>query len=209
MNISILNYQQYQIEKFSFAPFELNKYADIVFHKDKEMLGAYKWLFSSHQEPKSVFEIGIKQGGSLVLWKELFPSAKVAGLDIDLNQIQPSAREYFSQKGIEAFNGTGMNQVTLNKIVDGTFGGKVDLIIDDGGHTMETIRTAFKTLWEKLSPEGLYVIEDWSSLHQIHRMEFLGELIEFLIGAWEQKATGSNCPYSIHLFRNFIAINKK
>ena len=39
-------------------------------------------------------------------------------------------------------------------------GGDFDMIIDDGGHTMEQMQVSLNYLWDELKSGGLYVIED-------------------------------------------------
>ena len=42
-------------------------------------------------------------------------------------------------------------------------GGDFDMIIDDGGHTMEQMQTSLNHLWDSLKSGGVYVIEDLHS----------------------------------------------
>lgn len=51
---------------------------------------------------------------------------------------------------------TFLEQFAADTTVDGLF----DIIIDDGGHTMEQQVTSLEHLWPIVKPGGLYVIED-------------------------------------------------
>lgn len=41
-----------------------------------------------------------------------------------------------------------------------TYGGDFDIIIDDGGHTMDQQKTSLQHLWKAIKPGGLYFCED-------------------------------------------------
>ena len=41
-----------------------------------------------------------------------------------------------------------------------TYGGDFDIIIDDGGHTMDQQKTSLQHLWKAVKPGGLYFCED-------------------------------------------------
>ena len=56
-------------------------------------------------------------------------------------------------------------------------GGDFDMIIDDGGHTMEQMQISLNYLWDQVKPGGLYVIEDLHSCVQI----VIGKLIELKV----------------------------
>ena len=58
---------------------------DIVIHKNRATLNCYYLLFEEFL-PQSVFEIGVKEGGSLCLWYEVL-GCRVVGVDIDISQL--------------------------------------------------------------------------------------------------------------------------
>jgi hypothetical protein len=49
--------------------------------------------------------------------------------------------------------------VFLQKFIDET-GGNFDIVIDDGGHTMNQQRVSLEKLWQIVKPGGYYFIED-------------------------------------------------
>jgi hypothetical protein len=50
----------------------------------------------------------------------------------------------------------------VTQIVDDAVGGEpLDLVIDDASHLLEQSRSTFNTLFPRLRPGGLYVLEDW------------------------------------------------
>lgn len=203
----MFEYTQRQIGGYSFAPYELNKSADIIYHKDKQTLEAYQWVFQHYPNPTSIFEVGLKNGGSLVLWKEQFPECKVSGIEIDCRQISDAAKKVLSDSGIVYLDGDVQDSNKLLSFCKSL--GDIDLIIDDGQHNLETLRASFKSLYPILKSGGLFIIEDWQSLHTTHRIMYLQELIDFMIEYWVDKESGKDKPYVIHLIRNMIVIQKK
>jgi len=114
---------------------------------------AFDWHFERRQnEPLNLLEIGIQNGGSLFAWQQYFPQAKITGIDID-----ESCRK-FEEGNIKVFVGDQADVKFLESVNKET--GPYDIIIDDGGHTMNQQITSFKTLFPLLKDGGVYVIED-------------------------------------------------
>jgi SAM-dependent methyltransferase len=99
-----------------------------------------------------VFEIGISEGASLVLWEKYFPKATVYGIDI----LDKSALE---SKRIKTFVADQADRSQLAAFID-KFGGDFDFILDDGGHTMPQQQISFGFLFQYVRPGGYYIIED-------------------------------------------------
>src|SRR3990172_8866050 len=58
----------------------------IFSQKSPKMIQFYRRLLLGFaDEPKRIFEIGIKNGGSLMLWRTLFPQATIVGMDLGLS----------------------------------------------------------------------------------------------------------------------------
>ena len=112
-----------------------------------------------------VLEIGVETGRSHRLWLEYFPNAKIYGYDIfeygydELQRLQEG--NPFLDRSV-MFKGDQSNVEHLNKFKS-EHGGNFDMIIDDGGHTMEQMQTSLNHLWDLLKPGGVYVIEDLHS----------------------------------------------
>ena len=128
----------------------------------------------------SILEIGILHGGSLQMWKEYFGSnAKIYGIDIN-----PKCKE-FEEKNVEIFIGSQSDRNFLREIKSRI--PKIDILIDDGGHTMEQQITTFEELFEHVDENGVYLCED---LH---------------ISYWEEFGGGYKNPSSyIEYSKNFI-----
>ena len=111
------------------------------------------YLENLRDEDISMLEIGVQGGGSIKSWREYFPKAKIYGLDID------DCKQY-EDKNIKIFIGDQADKKYLNQIIE-EIDEKLDLIIDDGGHTMEQQINSFLVLFPKLLKNGgIYIIED-------------------------------------------------
>jgi len=109
-------------------------------------------IFLEHfrNEVFSMLEIGLSRLGSMKLWKEYFPNARIYGVDC-LDDIQ--------EEGAIIFKGDQSNHDDLAKICD-QIPGKLKFIIDDGSHVPEHQIISLNFLWDKLDDGGIYIIED-------------------------------------------------
>ncbi len=90
----------------------------------------------------------------LELWKELFPNAKIYALDIN-----PECTEYEDWPRVKITIGSQNDPVALEEWTQQVTD-PIDVIIDDGSHVMEHLKTSFMHLFPKLRPGGIYVLED-------------------------------------------------
>ncbi len=142
--------------------------------KEDEFMLAYERHFAG-LTPSRVLEIGVQGGGSLKIWRDMFPEAEIVGVDIDASCKQHEG------KNITVEIGDQEDVEFLEEL------GDFDIIIDDGGHTMKQQQVSFETLFPKLSKGGLYVIEDlhtsyWRQFSDsdITTIEFLKSLVDDL-----------------------------
>lgn len=115
----------------------------------------YDLLSHVRDEPLRLLEIGLYNGGSLRMFREFLPNATLHGIDID-------PRCYAYQAEIPNTQVRLLDQAdpaALTAFIE-ELGGAYDLILDDGGHTMEQQLVSFHTLWPHVNPGGVYVIED-------------------------------------------------
>ncbi|MFN2518006.1 MAG: class I SAM-dependent methyltransferase [Jatrophihabitantaceae bacterium] len=113
-----------------------------------------------------VLEIGVYRGGGLeLLAGYLGPQAKLVGLDIDEDAVRAVRGRFPVVLGDQA------DPDVLRKINDEH--GPFDVIIDDGGHTMEQQIATIETLFPLLNDDGIFVVED---THTSYWSEFGGGL---------------------------------
>lgn len=113
----------------------------------------YDTLFQDkRQKIKKVLEIGIHKGGSLRMWAEYFPFAKIFGIDVVENKL-------IQEGNIQSFLADQGNDIQLAEVIQ-KIGDDIDLIIDDGSHEPADQKTSLDMFWPCLKIGGLYVIED-------------------------------------------------
>lgn len=127
---------------------------------DKIGHGYHVWYerhFSPMRERLFRFlEIGIWEGRSFKLWEEYFTMARLYGIDSDMNCLR------FESPRTQIFIGNQEDPSFLRDALS-HIGGELDIVIDDGGHTMAGQRTSFLTLFPHIRSGGYYVIEDLES----------------------------------------------
>lgn len=122
-------------------------------------LANYERLFGPWSDkPVCLLELGVKDGGSLQMWRDYFPDGTIAGLDIDAVSIDdPTGR-------IRVYQGEQQDRDLLDRIADECAPGGFDLIIDDASHVGAPSRVSFWHLFEHhLVDGGVYVLEDWGA----------------------------------------------
>lgn len=114
-----------------------------------------------------ILEVGVSQGGSLQMWKDYFgPKAKIFGIDVN-----PKCKE-LEEENIKIFIGSQSDRKFLNEVKKSI--PKVDILIDDGGHTMEQQIVTYEEMFDQVKDNGVYLCEDlhtsywlkWGGGHQ-------------------------------------------
>ena len=123
-------------------------------HKWFHYFDIYERHFDRFREKKPVIlEIGVKGGGSLMMWKAYFGvGAQVIGLDID-----PACARH-ANDGFDIFIGSQDDPCVLGSILKKY--PRVDIVIDDGGHVCSQQTASFLYLYSKVSEYGVYLVED-------------------------------------------------
>jgi hypothetical protein len=130
---------------------------------------------------KNVLEIGIgdfgeKNGGSIKLWKDFFTNATIYGIDIlPINRVMDELLNnsrvilYTSTNG---YNETFFKTQFLEKNI------KFDFLLDDGPHTLESMKMFIKLYSQVMTDDGILIIEDIQSWDWIDILK--NEVPEFL-----------------------------
>jgi cephalosporin hydroxylase len=111
-----------------------------------------RFMFQWKHDPIKIFEIGIEDGGSLVMWQEYFPKASIFGLDIEDKSALANVR-------VKTIVGDQSKRDQLQNAMK-ISGGDIDILVDDGGHTMEQQQVSLGYLFKFVRPGGYYVLED-------------------------------------------------
>ena len=148
---------------------DLEKYfhanAGRLIHKWQHYFDIYDRHFSKFRGKEVVvLEIGVFQGGSLQMWKNYFgDKARIIGIDVN-----PECKK-FEEENIEIYIGSQSDRSfwreLKSKIPD------VDILIDDGGHTMNQQIVTFEEMYGKVKSNGVFLCED---LHTSYWLNFGG-----------------------------------
>lgn len=186
----------------------------------------YKWhhyfdIYHNHFSrfrglPIKVLEIGVAHGGSLQMWKNYFgEQAYIYGIDID-----PRCKQ-LEEERVKVFIGSQTDREFLNYVKNKI--GIVDIIIDDGGHTMEQQICSFEELYPAVQERGIYLVEDlhtsyWSEYGGGYKKE--GSFIEYAknfidqINAWysqDHELTPSHLTKTctgLHFYDSVLVLEK-
>lgn len=104
----------------------------------------------------NLLELGVATGGSLLVWRDYLPRARVTGLDRQLPALdEPGDR-------VRMYAGQQDDEALLTRIADER--GPFDVVIDDCSHVASATAASMRVLWPRLRGSGsLYVIEDWGT----------------------------------------------
>tara|TARA_X000001036_G_scaffold138123_1_gene130932 strand:+ start:165 stop:992 length:828 start_codon:yes stop_codon:yes gene_type:complete len=116
----------------------------------------YDELFEKYREKKITFvEIGVTNGGSLMMWREYFKEANIIGIDFN-----PSAKKW-EEYGFKIFIGDQSDPKFWTDFFSKV--GKIDILIDDGGHTNQQQISTFHSCYENINENGIILFEDTHS----------------------------------------------
>jgi hypothetical protein len=129
---------------------------------DKNTLHSYldlyeKILSYKKETAKNVLEIGVSAGGSIMLWHDYFTNANIYGLDI--MKIKYMWDELKNKTRIvlgcfDAYN----EDFFYNQMVPKNI--KFDFMLDDGPHTLESMKQFIKLYSQIMTEDGILIIED-------------------------------------------------
>lgn len=118
-------------------------------------------LISKKETAKNVLEVGIYQGGSIKLWSDFFTNATVYGLDImninDVCECIKNNEKIILFTSTDAYNNDFFVTNFLMKNI------KCDLMLDDGPHTLESMKEFIKLYSQIMTDDGILIIEDVQS----------------------------------------------
>ena len=138
--------------------------------KPPELVEAYARLIERCR-PQRLVEIGIFGGGSTALLALLARPAKLVAVELDREPITGLA-DLIERRGLSSsirpyYGIDQADRVRLAALVDQELGDEpLDLVIDDASHLLDETRSSFETLFPRLRPNGISVIEDWPAHHR-------------------------------------------
>jgi hypothetical protein len=124
-----------------------------------------KLLVGKKETAKNVLEIGIYAGGSIKLWSDYFKNAIVYGLDImNINEVWEDIKhneKIILHTSTDAYDYDFFITNLLNKNI------KFDFMLDDGPHTLESMKQFIKLYSNIMTNDGILIIEDIQSIDWI------------------------------------------
>jgi O-antigen biosynthesis protein len=190
-----------------------------LIHKWNHYFDIYDRHFSRFRNTDvHILEIGVYHGGSLQMWRDYFgANAKIVGVDID-----PRCKA-LEENGTEILIGSQEDRSFLAEIRSKL--PRIDILIDDGGHTMNQQIVTFEELFPHVREDGIYLCEDlhtsyWDSYQGGFRksrnfIEYSKAFIDDL-NAWHSRDPESfpvtdftRSAYSVSYYGSVIVIEKK
>ena len=133
-----------------------------------------KLLISKKETAKNVLEVGIgdfgeKNGGSIKLWRDFFTNATIYALDIlpidrVMDELLNDDRVILYTSS-NAYDNEFFTTHFLNKNI------KCDFMLDDGPHTLESMKQFIKLYSQIMTDDGILIIEDVQSLDWIYTLK--------------------------------------
>jgi len=124
-------------------------------------LPLYQSLLGGKKESARVLEVGIGAGGSIKLWSDFFSNATVYGVDIlPLDAMWEGIKNNPSIQLLTSSNAYDQNFFTTHFLEPGI---KLDVVLDDGPHTLESMRQFIMLYSQIMAEDGILIIEDVQS----------------------------------------------
>ena len=129
-------------------------------------LPLYQTLLEGKKETaKNVLEVGIYHGGSIKLWSDFFLNATVYGLDIMNNSlVWEGIQNNDKIKLYTSYDAYDEITFKLNFLCKGI---KFDFMLDDGPHSLDSMKKFIKLYSQIMSDDGILIIEDVQSFDWI------------------------------------------
>ena len=185
-------------------------------HKWFHYLEIYEAHFSKFRDtPVNILEIGVDNGGSLQMWKDYFgKNCKIYGIDI-----LEKCKEYEDDQ-INIIIGSQEDRNFWKTVKDTC--PKFDIIIDDGGHTMNQQVVTYEEMFPFLNDNGIYLCEDvhtsyWpgeygGSYKGNTFIEYSKNFIDYLHASYSSaipKTYSGDNIHGIHYYDSMIVIEKR
>jgi len=188
-----------------------------LIHKWVHYFDVYHRHFQRFRDrPVVILEFGVNQGGSLEMWRSYFgQQALIYGVDID-----PRCASLDGPR-TKIFIGDQEDREFLQSIAAET--GPIDVLIDDGGHTMGQQIATFEELYPHVSENGVFLVEDvhtsyWPKYGGGYRkpdtfMEYAKALTDQL-NAWHSHEEGfavdefTRTTRSMHFYRSIVVFER-
>lgn len=152
------------------------------------------------------------------MWKHYFgPDSRIFGIDMN-----PHCKK-LEEDQIEIFTGDQEDRTFLRALAEQI--PKIDILIDDGGHTMKQQINTFEELFSHIEENGVYLCEDlhtsyWPKLGGGYKrrstfIEYSKNFIDY-VNAWHSSQTDklsvtefTRSVHSLHYYDSVLVIEKR
>ena len=163
-------------------------------------------------------EFGVSHGGSLQMWKQYFGNrARIFGIDIN-----PHCKQ-LEEEQVQIFIGDQDDRSFLKSLTRQI--PRIDILIDDGGHTMTQQIKTYEELFSHIDKNGVYLCEDlltsyrpeWDGGYK-RRGTFIEVSKNFIdyLNAWYSVQTRklqvsefTRSVHSLHYYNGVLVIEKR
>lgn len=191
-----------------------------VIHKWLHYFDIYHRHFNDWRgKPFKLLEVGLQNGGSAQMWRDYFGvDFTYVGVDFD-----PACLE-LKKEGIDVWLGDQGSETFWDEFIQTH--DHLDVIIDDGGHSMQQQIVTFHKLFPILSDGGVYLCEDNHSTYLPNYgggspnqpgtfLELVKDMVDD-IHAWYHSSDDAiagnyiaNNLYSIHVYDSIVVFEKR
>lgn len=202
-----------------------NSLSDFFFSNKGNLINKWHHYFEIYErhfekykgKDVALMEIGVYHGGSLQMWKNYFgKNSRIYGIDIN-----PECKK-FEDDNVKIFIGSQEDRSFLRDVLKQI--PELDIIIDDGGHTMRQQIVSFEVLYDRIKEDGIYLCEDthtsyWKKYGGGYKrrgsfIEYSKQLIDFLYSLYPLKGSPpvnnfSKTTHSMHFYPGILVIEKR
>lgn len=138
--------------------------------KTPPIIERYLTFLAAHK-PKHILELGVYRGGGIPFIQLLAKPKRLLSLELSPNRLEPIDR-FIADQGLQdsvrmEFGVDQGDTETVRRIVTEHFGEDrlLQVVFDDASHLLGPTRRSFETIFPRLRPGGVYIVEDYATTH--------------------------------------------
>ena len=142
----------------------------MLYHGYAREYAHYLLPYIKNKKNVNLVEVGILKGVGMAIWCDLFEGGRIIGFDIDLSHIEKNEENLLK---LGAFKKNKPELYEFDQLKDNTDyiknilnNDKINICIDDGLHSNESILKTMKSIIPFLADKFLYIVEDNKRIHR-------------------------------------------
>lgn len=158
------------LEKYDINGFDKDGGTDK--ESEHSYLNTYTELLTPYVNKKiTLLEIGVKNGGSSLLWNDFLPEANIIMIDLE-NLISDTVIEKLDSSRCVFYLGDAYSNNTIDTILKDYPKG-LDVVIDDGPHSLESQILCIRRYLPLLNKGGCLIIEDIQNIENLNTLQLI------------------------------------